>query len=403
MRVALYYPWIYLTSGAERIILELSRRSRHQFALFTNRYEPERTFPELQEQQVVRLREVPVDRRLGWVAVAGWKILTQRLPLEDFDVLLVVCEGLGDLILFRNAKKPAMCVCLTPLRPVFDPVYRDQAMRRRGLLGKVALKLASACFRAIDRLAWRRYARVFCISQEVARRAAAGGLSAAGRLEVLHPGLGFESPVPGETFKHFFLIPGRIMWTKNIELGIRAFKRFQEANPEFAGFRLIIAGIVDEKSQPYYEQLKHEASRASNVQFRNFPSDAEMASLYRDCYAVLFTSFNEDWGIVPLEAMAFGKPVIAVDRGGPRETVEHGRSGFLEEPEPQAFARRMTDLVRDPGLAMRMGRAGIVRSQQFSWQSFIDRIDQEIDTLAAVRVPAQAAMDGQPGAQKLPA
>lgn len=383
MKVALYYPWIYLTSGAERIILELSRRSRHEFVLFTNRYEPEHTFPELQKQRVIPLREVPVDRRLAWVGVAGWKILTQHLPLKDFDVLLVVCEGLGDLILFRNTGKPALCVCLTPLRPVFDPVYRSHVMQRSGPLGRLALKTTSACFRAVDRLAWRHYERVFCISQEVARRVVEGGLAGADKVEILHPGLGFESPAPSETFKHYFLIPGRIMWTKNIELGIRAFKRFQDANPKFAGFRLIIAGMVDEKSKPYFEKLRQEASCASNVQFRTFPSDEEMAALYRDCYAVLFPSFNEDWGIVPLEAMSFGKPVIAVNRGGPRESIEHEACGFLEEPEPQAFAKRMADLVLDPGIATRMGRAGIIRSQQFSWESFTSRIDREIDSLGA--------------------
>jgi hypothetical protein len=43
MKVALYYPWVYLTSGAERTILELTGRSRHEWTIFTNRFEPENT------------------------------------------------------------------------------------------------------------------------------------------------------------------------------------------------------------------------------------------------------------------------------------------------------------------------------------------------------------------------
>ena len=381
MRVALYYPWIYLTSGAERIILELSRRSRHEFVLFTNRFEPEQTFPELKNEQVVMLEEISVKRNVFSVAMAGWKILTQRLPLENFDVLIVVSEGLGDLVLFRNASKPALCICLTPLRPVFDPLYRARVTGRSSFLHRVLFELASVCFRRVDRPAWRRYSRVFCISEEVKNRVLKGGLAEPDKLEVLHPGLGVASQTPSSIFKHFFLIPGRMMWTKNIELGIRAFRRFREQNPAFAGFRLIIAGVVDAKSRPYYQQLQQEAQLVQQVQFRVFPSDVELASLYRECYAVLFTAFNEDWGIVPLEAMSFGKPVIAVNRGGPRESIEHGRSGFLEEPEPEAFARRMAELVKNPEMASWMGRIGVARARQFSWETFNNRIDREIDVL----------------------
>src|SRR5271157_5123549 len=389
MKVALYYPWIYLTSGAERIILELSRRSRHDFVLFTKRYQPEQTFPGLQNQRIVALDKVPIKRNVGSVAMAAWKILTQRIPLEDFDLLVVVCEGLGDLILFRNDSKPALCICLTPLRPVFDPVYRSHVISRSSFLQKLLLKSASACFRRVDRPAWRRYSRIFCISEEVRRRVLEGGLAGPEKLEVLHPGLGIESQAISGWFKHFFLIPGRVMWTKNIELGIRALERFREVNPEFAEFRLIIAGAVDEKSQPYYRKLQQEAASIGNVQFRIFPSDEEMAALYRDCYAVLFTAFNEDWGIVPLEALTFGKPVIAVNSGGPRETIAHGRCGFLEDPEPEAFAKRMAELVRDPVMATRMGQVGRIRAKKYSWDTFTSRIDQEIDTLGA-KVPGRA-------------
>lgn len=171
------------------------------------------------------------------------------------------------------------------------------------------------------------------------------------------------------------------MWTKNLELAIAAFRKFKDANPEFHDFRLIIAGIVDKKSEPYYASLCELAKADPAIQFRVLPSDAEMAELYRNCYGVLFTPFNEDWGLVPLEAMSFGKPVISVNRGGPRETIEPGVQGFLEEPTPDAFARRMAQLATDPGLARRLGLAGIEKSKQYSWDAFTARIDDEVDRL----------------------
>ena len=382
MKVALYYPWIYLTSGAERTILELTRRSRHEWTLFTNHYAPEQTYPGFAQQNVVELPRVPVQRSMGAVARAASKILQQRLPLDGYAALVVVCEGVGDFVVFRNGRVPLLCICLTPLRAVFDSEYRKRALRERGLVKRQLLRVGTGLFRWLDRLAWARYEHVFCISREAERRALLGGLTRRGQVEILHPGLGFNTAGPSGVFKHFFLLPGRIMWTKNIELGIAAFQHFCKAHPEFGRFRLVVAGIVDEKSAGYYENLRRLASTCPNISFRIFPTDDELAELYRSCYGVLFTSFNEDWGIVPLEAMAFGKPVIAVNRGGPRETITHGSNGFLEEPEASAFAARMADIAAHPELAIRVGEAGYQYSRRFSWEQFAQRIDDEVDRVA---------------------
>jgi len=381
MKVALYYPWIYLTSGAERSILELTGRSRHDWTLFTSHYDPAHTFPGFSERNVVQVGNVSVDRRLGPVAKSGYQILKLRLPIERFDALVVVCEGLGDLIVFRNAKVPVICLCLTPLRLVFDAAYRARTTQGRGPGAKLTIAMGSAVFRWVDRLAWKKYTRVFCISEEVKRRAMSGKLAPEHKLEVLRVGLGFEPSKPSGCFEHFFLLPGRIMWTKNIELGIEAFKIFRAERPEHRDFRLVVAGIVDRKSEPYLERIRALAAEDPHIEFRIFPSDAELADLYSRCYGVLFTAFNEDWGIVPLESMAFGKPVISTDQGGPRETVLHEVNGFLESPNPQAFARRLTELAGDQARAESMGKAGHIHSRRFTWTEFTDRIDRMIEEI----------------------
>src|SRR5215471_8149913 len=109
MRVALYYPWIYLTSGGERVILELTRHSRHQWKLFTSHYEPDHTFPELRRMSITELKPVSVRRDVLSTARAAATILTQKLPDDDFDALFVLSEGLGDFIVFRNHRKPTLC------------------------------------------------------------------------------------------------------------------------------------------------------------------------------------------------------------------------------------------------------------------------------------------------------
>jgi glycosyltransferase involved in cell wall biosynthesis len=337
-----------------------------------------------------------VDRSIGAVAKAGLDMLRLRVPLKEFDALVVVCEGLGDLIVFRNSGQPTICVCLTPLRLVFDSEYRARTLNGRSWISRMVIATGSAVFRHLDRLAWKRYRQVFCISEEAKRRALAGKLAAQSEPEILHVGLGFEPQAPSEEFDRFFLLPGRIMWTKNIELGIEAFQRFRSNLLDARGFRLVIAGLVDQKSKPYLEKLRQLAAGDPNVEFRIFPTDDELAALYSRCYGVLFTSFNEDWGIVPLEAMAFGKPVIAVDQGGPRETVLHEINGFLEKPEPDAFAGRMRQLAADPSLAIRMGRQGRTHSNGFSWGTFTDRIDRAIDSLPVGMNRADSRTESNP-------
>lgn len=74
-------------------------------------------------------------------------------------------------------------------------------------------------------------------------------------------------------------------------------------------------------------------------------SDAQRSALLAAAACVLYTPENEHFGIVPLEAMAAGRPVVACDSGGPKETVVDGTTGFLCPPEPAAFAAAMARLA----------------------------------------------------------
>jgi glycosyltransferase involved in cell wall biosynthesis len=128
--------------------------------------------------------------------------------------------------------------------------------------------------------------------------------------------------------------------------------------------RLVIAGMVDAKSQPYVTELRRQASGREDIIFIESPSDEELILLYQRCLAVVFTALNEDWGLVPLEAMACGKPVIATDRGGPRESVAHGETGWLEQDDALHFSHRMAALVAmDDDALDRIGAAARRRAE----------------------------------------
>ena len=82
-------------------------------------------------------------------------------------------------------------------------------------------------------------------------------------------------------------------------------------------------------------------------------TDAERSALLVAAAAVVYTPANEHFGIVPLEAMAAGRPVLACNSGGPTESVQHGRTGLLAAPEAAAFACAMAQLaVRLPALSL---------------------------------------------------
>src|SRR5262249_14439675 len=121
----LYYPWVYLFGGPERTISEIIARSRHSWTIYTNRYEPDATFPSLRNAAIVEFSPVPVKRTFLRVAQAAWRVAWQKLPVQQHDAFVVFCEGLGDLTLFRNTSVPTACLCFTPLRAAFDPYYQE--------------------------------------------------------------------------------------------------------------------------------------------------------------------------------------------------------------------------------------------------------------------------------------
>ncbi len=380
MKIALYYPWVYLTSGAERVLLELAQQSRHEWTIYTNRYESNNTYPGLKNVKIVELSpRISVNRAFSEVIKASISIIKQKLPLHEYDALFIVCEGVGDFITINNSSLPTYCICLTPLRPVFDMVYRARYLKEKGALVAAKLGLFGIAFKFIDRLLWKKYRRVFCISQEVRKRVIAGGLAGDDKIEVIYPGINYSEFEPNWNYEKYFMLPGRIMWTKNIQLGIEGFKLFLKNNPEFQDFRLIVTGIVDKKSRPYFEELKSIAGGDKRIEFIEHPTDEELFALYKNSYSVLFTAFNEDWGIVPLEGMAYGKPVISVNSGGPTETVEHDVNGFLAPPEPEAFADAMRRLASDPDRVLEMGRNGVKTAAGYDWSGFVGRVDEYLE------------------------
>ncbi|MDQ1375301.1 MAG: hypothetical protein QOJ09_2639, partial [Actinomycetota bacterium] len=221
MKLALYHPWTYLRGGIERVIAELLARSQHEWTLYTHHFAPDDTFAEFGAYDVVELSpRVSVRRSLGPIARAAATITATKLPAGARG-LLISSDGLGDLMTFRN-RIPTACYCHTPLKILHDPTTNAE-LTRQDRAKAAALSVLGPGFEALDRRAWRRFQHAFANSAETKRRLEGARLVPTGELEVLHPGVDLDRfRRPGVPRSSMFLVAGRIMWQKRVELAIDA-------------------------------------------------------------------------------------------------------------------------------------------------------------------------------------
>ena len=169
----------------------------------------------------------------------------------------------------------------------------------------------------------------------------------------------------------FFVSLNRYERKKDVGLVIRALSHLQATGRLKTGdVKVVIAGGYDDmvaENVQYRKELEEEAFAAGvsdDVVFRTSVSDLERAALLTQAQALLYTPQNEHFGIVPLEAMLLGTPVIAVNSGGPLETVLHGKTGYLSEPTGEGFAMCMRSLVDNPRRGQEMGKGGRAHVQK---------------------------------------
>ena len=120
------------------------------------------------------------------------------------------------------------------------------------------------------------------------------------------------------------------------------------------------------------------------VELKRNVSEAERRVLFQSASAIVYTPSYEHFGIVPLEAMAAARPVLAVGLGGPCESIVHGESGWLCEPTKHAFAAAYEELVslHDGGMLEARGRAARERVKaHFSLDAFGEKLEAHVGEL----------------------
>ncbi len=138
------------------------------------------------------------------------------------------------------------------------------------------------------------------------------------KAKVIYPGIHVEKYSLG-TPKDYFLYVSRLEPHKRADLAVKAFLDLP--------YRLKVVGEGSELAR-----LKKMAKGAHNIEFLGFVSEEELTRLYRECLALIFPQ-EEDFGLVPLEVQACGRPVIAYGRGGALETVKEKETGVFFFPQ----------------------------------------------------------------------
>ncbi len=328
-RCAIVHYWLLGMRGGEKVVEALCRLFP-QADIFTLFYEPERVSALIRCHRVTASFLNPFRRYhrslLGLMPVA-----LEHFDLRGYDLVISSESGPAKgVITSSNARH--ICYCHSPMRYLWDlyPAYLHEwtpSRLKRSLIAPLASYL-----RVWDYASSARVDEFIANSGNVQRRIWKAYRRTS---EIIYPPVAVES-FYSEPADDYYLIVSELVAYKRIADAVRCFSETKRP------LKIVGGG-------PEYVSLKIMAG--PTIEFCGRVSDSELRELYARCRAVLLPG-EEDFGIVPVEAMASGKPIIALGKGGVLETVpqEHPRAGFFyAEPGKDSLASAIESFERVEG------------------------------------------------------
>lgn len=311
-RVAIVHYWLVTMRGGERVL----ERLLHLFPeadIYTHVYNPDAMSELIRSRRVYTtfIQKLPGSRRFYRQYIPLMPLALEELDLTGYD--LVICSESGPakgVITAPEAQQ--VCYCHSPMRYLWDhyPAYRAAA----GPIARLAIPWAFHGLRQWDTVSAARVDQFIANSTFVQRR-----ITKAYRREstVIHP------PVDMSLFHVSTAIDARWLWVGQMN----AYKRPDLAVDAFnaLGLPLLMVGDGD-----MAKDMRRRAGPNITIVPRLDFNGLQRA--YAQCRALVFTA-DEDFGMVPVEAMASGRPVLAYGKGGALDTVEPGKSGLFFEDQ----------------------------------------------------------------------
>lgn len=313
LNIAILHDALVVPAGSERVALNISDLFP-EAPIFTSVYLPENTFPEFKKRNVHTLpfaKLVKRERQFKnlyplWLAELAF------LDLSKFDLVISSANYLAKFI-HLPAQTTHVCYLHNPIRFLWkSQVYSKESLP----LGAVSRPVINALLPFLQGYDIRKTQKIDHLVTNSKNIAGQIERIYHRQAEVIYPPAEVSSYYVSSTPGDYYLYAGRLISHKRADIVINACKKLNR--------KLIIAGDG-------LEREKLQALAGPDVVFTGRVTDQEMRHLYANCRALLFPS-DEDFGLIPVEAQASGRPVIAYRSGGALETIIDGETGlFFDE------------------------------------------------------------------------
>lgn len=321
MKVALIHDHLAQDGGAEKVLKVLADMFPDA-PIYTLLYEQKHADKYFKNRKI---NTSIIQRLPGGIKHYQWYMPFMPMAVEFFDLKrydLVISDASAFAKgVITSTDTLHICYCHTPTRYIWSDTHQYIEELRYNKYFKKLISLVLNYIRIWDRQAADRVDKYIANSKTVKRRITKYYKADS---SVIYPPVAIEKFSVAEAQEDYFLIGGRLAPYKRVDIVIKAFKKLNK--------KLKIFGDgVD------LERLKKIAGDNKNIEFLGRVSDDERAELYRKCQAFINPQ-EEDFGITVVEAMASGRPVIALKKGGARETVIEGRTGiFFNNQTPESL------------------------------------------------------------------
>lgn len=376
VRVAIVHYWLVSMRGGEKVV-EAFCDMYPDADIFTLVYDERKVSEKIRRHKVTTsfLQKIPG-------AVKHYQSLLPLMPfaLESFDLsgydLILSSESGPAKGIVPGPQAVHICYCHSPMRYLWDHYHFYRA--NSGMLARALLTMMAPPLRAWDVSTSARVDHFVANSRHVADRIEKYYRRSA---TVLSPPVSVHEFAPTAATKDFFLLAGQLVGYKRADLAVEAFTRMGE--------NLVVIGEGSE--MPKLRRIA-----GPTVSFLGRAPFPLLKDMLARCRALVFPG-EEDFGIVPVEAMASGRPVIAFGRGGALDSISPGRTGILfhEQTVPS-----LIEAVRRFQSMERTFRPDVIRDHaaQFSEANFKARMQQIIDAQSNRHPPEESIFPSQAAA-----
>lgn len=316
MKVAIVHYWLVGMRGGEKVLESLCEMYPDA-DIFTHVVDRSRLSDMLGRRNIFTsfISRLPLARRYYQKYLPLMPMALEHLDLRGYDLIISSESGPAKGII-PPPSATHVCYCHTPMRYIWN-MYHDYRADA-GLLARLSMPWLTHYLRAWDQGCASRVDCFVANSRTVAARIQKYYRR---RSTVVYPPVEIEEfqPVSAAERGDFYLLVGQLISYKRPDLAIEAFNRL--------GKRLIVIGDGDMRKTL-------ERAAGPNIEFLGSQPFNVLRDHYARCKALIFPG-EEDFGIVPLEAMASGRPVIALGRGGALDTVIDRHTGIFF-PDPTA-------------------------------------------------------------------